>query len=247
MRTVCGLARRVQVRFGRGRGATPVAAVSPLTGGRRPLLSDRLGEQRRGGAKLDQVDGTTCGSAVLVALAAWADPAEVARLDGEAAAGRGTATAGAPTALTAGASAGVAAGFGARWDARQKQVHAESTRFWPQALGTSPWGMVRWLRTHVPSAGPYRVRLVDDGAADDVAAAVAGVEAALSTGRPVPLLVGAFVPRHYCMALSRQDGTWRVYEPTSGQVRALDPALIGRRALGRLLGFDRLHAVLLPE
>jgi hypothetical protein len=50
------------------------------------------------------------------------------------------------------------------------------------------------------------------------------------------------------MALSEPDGSWRVYEPTSAQVRAVDPALIGRpRALAPLLGFDRLHAVLLPE
>jgi hypothetical protein len=237
MRTVCGLARRVQVLFSRDRGPAPVAAVRPLAGGRSPLLTDRIGEQRRGGARLDQVDGTTCGSAVLVALSAWADPAEVAHLEG----GSG--------AVAAGAGAGAAAGFGARWDARQKQVHRESTRFWPQALGTSPWGMVRWLREHAAAAGPYRVRLVDDASPDDAAAAVEEVRAALASGRPVPLLVGAFVPRHYCMALSRRDdGTWRVYEPTSGQVRAVDPALVGRpRALAPLLGFDRLHAVLLPQ
>jgi hypothetical protein len=246
MRTVCGLARRVQVLASRGRSApVPVAAVSPLTGGRRPLLSDRLGEQRRGGAKLDQVDATTCGSAVLVALSAWADPGEVGRLDGAAGAA-GAATGGAP-AGSAARLTGTAAGFGARWDARQKQVHAESTRFWPQALGTSPWGMVGWLRRRSPAAGPYRVRLVDDASAADVSAALGDVDAALSAGRPVPLLVGAFLPRHYCMALSRQDGVWRVYEPTSGQVRAVDPDLVRRRTLRPLLGFDRLHAVLLPE
>jgi hypothetical protein len=251
MRTVCGLARRVQVLVSRGRSApVPVAAVSPLGGGRRPLLSDRLGEQRRGGARLDQVDGTTCGSAVLVALSAWADPGEVGRLDGEADAtdaadATGAAGGAAPAArLTA---AGTAAGFGARWDARQKQVHAESTRFWPQALGTSPWGMVDWLRRRSPAAGPYRVRLVDDVSAAYVSAALGDVDTALSAGRPVPLLVGAFLPRHYCMALSRQDGVWRVYEPTSGQVRAVHPDLVRRRTLRTPLGFDRLHAVLLPE
>ncbi|MDT7614842.1 MAG: hypothetical protein QOF00_2289, partial [Pseudonocardiales bacterium] len=42
------------------------------------------------------------------------------------------------------------------------------------------------------------------------------------------------------------DGTWRVYEPTSGQIRVLDPVLVGRRALDPVLGFDRLHALLLP-
>lgn len=244
MRTVCGVARRVQTTFGRGGQSTPESAhVRPLAGGRRPLLSDRLGEQRRGGARLDQVDGTTCGSAVLIAVAAWADPAETERLDGESVAGAATGSG-----AVAGASAGLTVGFGARFDARQKQVHRESTRMWPQALGTTPWGMVGWLRRHAPGAGPYRVRLVDDAAAADVTAALHEVGAALRAGRPVPLLVGALVPRHYVLALGLHDGGgWRVYEPTSGQVRVLDLALVGRRALGDVLGFGRLHAVLLPS
>ena len=176
----------------------PVAAVRPLAGGRAPLIIDRLGLQTRGGAKLDQVDGTTCGSAVLIALAAWADPTETRRLDGSSG---GVAAVG---------SAGIAVGFGGRYDARQRQVHRESTKLWPQALGTSPWGMVAWLRRHAPGAGPYRVRMVDDRSPADVAAAIEATNAALAVGRPVPLLIGAFVPRHYCLALSqrrRRSGT----------------------------------------
>lgn len=242
MRTLCGLARKVQMLVGRARTpALAVAAVRPLAGGRRPLLTDRLGEQRRGDARLDQVDGTTCGSAVLVALAAWADPAECMRLEGE------RVVDAVPAAGAVGAVAGPAVGFGARFDARQKQVHRESTRFWPQALGTTPWGMVRWLREHAPGAGPYRVRLVDDISAADVTGALRAVDSALAARRPVPLLVGALVPRHYCMALSRDGGVWRVYEPTSGHVRVLDPDLVRRRTLAPVLGFDRLHAVLLPS
>ena len=139
-------------------GAVPIAVaeIRPLAGDRRLLVTDRLGDQRRGGARLDQVDGTTCGSAVLVALAAWADPAETLRLEGELSDDQVAGGAGVQPA------AGLPIGFGARFDARQQQVHRESTRFWPQALGTSPWGMVAWLRRHAPGAGPYRVRLVDD-------------------------------------------------------------------------------------
>jgi hypothetical protein len=243
MRTVVGVARWIASRAGRAsrRPAQPepVARVRPLAAGRRPLLTDRLGEQRRGGARLDQVDGTTCGSAVLVALAAWADPAEMARLDDDAAAAAATGS--------GGARAGIAVGFGARYDARQKEVHRQSTRFWPRALGTTPWGMVGWLRRHAPAAGPYRVRLVDDASATDVEDALAVTGAALVTGRPVPLLVGALVPRHYVLALGVEgDGRWRVYEPTSGQVRLLDLRLVRERRLASVLGFDRLHAVLLP-
>lgn len=237
MRTVCGFGRqvgRVLSRL-RRRPSAPVALVAAAssTVERRPLISDRLGPQRHAGAVLDQVDGTTCGSAVLVALAAWADPAELARLE-----------------AADGGRALVGGGFGARYDARQKQVHGETNRFWPKALGTTPWGAVRWLHDHAPAAGRHRVRLVDDASAADVAAVIDAVRVALAAGRPVPLLVGSFVPRHYVLAL-RADGSgdvagWRVYEPTSGQVRLLDLAAVRERRLAPVLGFDRLHAVLLP-
>ncbi|WP_300009044.1 hypothetical protein [Pseudonocardia sp.] len=249
MRTVCGWARRVQglVRSWRP-AAVPVSAVRPLAAGRNPLLSDRIGDQRRAGVKLDQVDGTTCGSAVLVALAAWADPAEIRRLDGPD--GGGTddrAAVGGSYGIATAPAAGVSAGFGVRYDARQKQIHRESARFWPRALGTPPWGMVTWLRRNVPSAGPYRVRLVDDADARDVSALIGAVGVALKVGRPVPLLVGTVVPRHYVMALGAHEDGWTVYEPTSGQVRVLDLDLLRRRALRQVLGFDRLHAALLPS
>jgi hypothetical protein len=235
VRTVCGFGRQAVRRVSRilPRRPTSPAGFSTsatATAGRRPLLSDRLGPQHHAGAVLDQVDGTTCGSAVLVALAAWADPAELTRLEAP--------PTGQPLA---------GGGFGARYDARQKQVHRETNRFWPQALGTTPWGAARWLRDHVPAAGTYRVRLVDDTSAADVTAMIEAVRAALAVGRPVPLVVGSFVPRHYVLAL-RADGDdgWRVYEPTSGQVRLLDLATLRERRLAPVLGFDRLHAVLLP-
>lgn len=228
VRTLCGFGRLVQRALRRGTAASTVAPVRLASGGagRAPLLSGALGELRRGGARLDQVDGTTCGSAVLLALAAWADPAELGRLE------RGD-------------------GFAARFDARQLAVHRETNRLWPRALGTTPWAMVRWLRRNAPAAGRYRVRLVDDVSAADVDDVLRRVDAALAAGRPVPLLVGAFLPRHYVMALGTvdggsRDGAWRVYEPTSGQVRPLDRDAVRRRRLATVVGFDRLHAALLP-
>src|ERR687890_808811 len=85
MRTVSGFGRQVgrglsRIRPRRSRAVALVADESS-TVERRPLLSDRRGEERHAGAVLDQVDGTTCGSAVLMELAAWADPAEVTRLE----------------------------------------------------------------------------------------------------------------------------------------------------------------------
>ncbi|MGZ8750018.1 MAG: hypothetical protein ACXWYP_03970 [Pseudonocardia sp.] len=234
MRTVSGFGRQFVRLVSRlvPRRSTSVAGfrTSATATAGRPLLTDRLGPQRHAGAVLDQVDGTTCGSAVLVALAAWAGPEELTRLEASAT--------GQPL---------VGWGFGARYDARQKQVHRQTNRFWPQALGTTPWGAVRWLRDHVPAAGRHRVRLVDDTSAADVAELIEAVGAALAAGRPVPLLVGASVPRHYVLATRAGDGGWRVYEPTSGQVRLVDLAAVRERRLGPLLGFDRLHAALLPS
>ncbi len=233
MRTVSGLGRqvvRLASRLLRRRSASPAGFSGSATAvAGRPLLTDRIGLQHRAGVVLDQVDGTTCGSAVLVALAAWAGPAELGRLDGAA----------------GGQAAG--GGFGARYDARQRQVHGETNRYWPQALGTTPWGATRWLHEHVPAAGRYRVRLVDDTSRTDVAELLAAVDAALAAGWPVPLLVGSFVPRHYVLALGADGDGWRVYEPTGGQVRLLDRAAVGERRLAPVLGFDRLHAVLLPS
>ena len=239
MRTVCGIARSVQRLVVRRRPAPPpsVPPVRLLAAGRRPLIVDRLGPQRHGGAVLDQVDGTTCGSAVLVALAAWAEPAELERLDGA-----GRAAAGSSTSSTTSS----ALGFGARYDVRQLQVHRESTKFWPAALGTSPWGMVAWLRRNAPGAGPYRVRLVDDSSASDVDDAITAVDAALASGRPVPMLIGTFVPRHYVMATGASPTAWRVYEPTDGEVREVPRDTVRARSTAALLGFDRLHALLLP-
>jgi hypothetical protein len=95
------------------------------------------------------------------------------------------------------------------------------------------------------------VRLVDDTSAADVEALLTAVDAALVGGQPVPLVVGSFVPRHYVLALRRDgDGAgdgWRVYEPTSGQVRLLARAAVRERRLAPVLGFDRLQAVLLPD
>jgi hypothetical protein len=237
MRTVSGFGRqvvRLASRLLRRRSTSPAGFTGSATAvAGRPLLTDRVGLQHRDGVVLDQVDGTTCGSAVLVALAAWADPAELARLEG------------APAGQAAGQAAG--SGFGARFDARQREVHGETNRYWPQALGTTPWGATRWLHEHVPAAGRYRVRLVDDTSRTDVAELLAAVDAALAAGWPVPLLVGSFVPRHYVLAVGADGDGWRVYEPTSGQVRLLDRAAVGERRLAAVLGFDRLHAVLLPS
>jgi hypothetical protein len=188
------------------------------------LVSPVVGQQRRFGVLIDQVDGTTCGSAVLLALQTCGDPAEAEAL------------------------AGIASDeFEQRFDAAQQRVKRQTNRCWPRALGTTPWGMVSWLRRHAPAMGRYRVRLVDATDPADMDRVLAGVSAALMAGYQVPLLVGSAVPRHWVLAMRAEDGqAWLVYEPSSGQVQRVELAAIRERRLAPLLWFDDLQAVLLP-
>ena len=170
---------------------------------------------------VEQVDPTTCGAAVLVVLRAALDRqyrGAVAgpRLEPD------------------------------RLGAAQLLVHREATRWWPRALGISPWGMKRWLRA--AGVAETRLRLVDAADGADLAAAVAEVDAAVAAGWAVPLLVGSRVPRHWCLALPGPASSgWLVYEPSSGTVRRVPVAAVTERRLRPLLGFDDLQAVLLPR
>jgi len=210
-------------RWARRLGLAPVepcptpAVAPPWTDA---LVSRTAGWQRCDGVLVDQVDGTTCGAAVLVVLRA--------ALDGDYRTGV----------------------IGARLEpdrfgAEQLLVHRQSTRWWPRALGTSPWGMAGWLRrTGVVSP---RVRLVDAADTTDLDTVLAEVDAALAAGWAVPLLVGSLVPRHWCLALpGPPEGGWLAYEPSSGSVRRVPPWAVRQRNLRPLLGFDDLQAVLLP-
>ena len=92
-----------------------------------------------------------------------------------------------------------------------------------------------------------RVRLVDAADGADLAAVVVEVDAAVSAGWAVPLLVGSLVPRHWCLVLPGfPSGGWLAYEPSSGSVRRVPAAAVTERRLRPLLGFDDLQAVLLP-
>jgi hypothetical protein len=216
------------------------------------LADDTPGAQIRLGARVDQVDGTTCGTAVLLVLAAHADP--LAALDLTAPDPRWhDARRGVPGFRLADVGD---AGFGERWDDRQRLVHRQSTRCWPRALGTSPWGMAGWLARHATGLGRYRVRPVRPGRATVPDALLDEVDRALRAGHPVPLLVGApRMPRHYVLALCPHppgpgaggDAAWRIYEPSSGEVRVVPVAALRERRAAPWLGFDRLHAALLPD
>ena len=85
------------------------------------------------------------------------------------------------------------------FDQRVFAMHKHLNRFWPRALGTTPWAIAH--RTD----GRVRRFRYDE------------VVAALPT--PVPVYLGSrWLPRHVVLALEDSDDGLRVYNPASGAV-----------------------------
>ncbi|MFC4554279.1 hypothetical protein [Georgenia faecalis] len=257
-----GWARRWQLTAPLAALSRPVRADWPEAAGPpapETALAGRAIPVHLGGAAARQVDGTTCGSAVLVMLAAAGDPALAAWLEtGALPAG----PAGLPPELPAEPEGLDAAG---RFAAAQHRVKEATARRalgplpWPRALGTPPWTAARAAR--FPGVR-YRVRPVDDGAAG-VHGVLAAVLHATRRGLPVPLYtggdarsgLGAAVPRHVVLAVPpppearhRDSAVLDVYEPSGGAVHRVPlAALVGRtRPHPALGGWTHVCVALLP-
>jgi hypothetical protein len=125
--------------------------------------------------------------------------------------------------------------------AAQVRLHAELNRLWPRRLGTTPWAMARAISAQGSTAGvPYRWRLFR-GQRDSLA----DVTSAVADGRPVAMLVGRIIPRHWVLIVDAAGQTLSCYEPSSGDVRTVDlDAIRGARLTG--LGYLRPFAFVLP-
>jgi hypothetical protein len=78
-------------------------------------------------------------------------------------------------------------------------THRRLNRFWPRALGTTPWAVARRLGGRVRR---YR--------REEVLAALP---------RPVPVYLGSrWLPRHVVLVLDQRDGEPVVYDPAKGAV-----------------------------
>mgnify|MGYP000932809468 CR=1 FL=1 len=184
-----------------------------------------------------QTDGTTCGSACLVMLAAAGDPslalwlATGRLLDGH--------TPPEVRVLRRVRPGAVPDRPGRRFAALQllvKQVsnaRALGPLPWPHALGTPPWGASLAARF----AGlRFRAEMVDDADRPRTARQLARAAGALAAGIPVPLFSGgdlgagldSAVPRHVVLlaGLSADGSGFSVYEP--GQAALVD---ISRREI----------------
>ena len=118
--------------------------------------------------------------------------------------------------------------------AEQGRVHRAVNRVWPRALGTTPAGMARALSAHGIA---YRWRRAGRSLSD--------VVAAVSTGRPVAMLIGGVIPRHWVLLTEVEGSAMRCYDPGSGQ-RVWIPVADIRAARLRGLGFPRPFAFVLP-
>jgi hypothetical protein len=134
--------------------------------------------------------------------------------------------------------AGYRAQLSSSWfDAEQGRVHAAANRIWPRALGTTPWGMARAISAH-GTRYDWRLRRRRDGLAD--------VTRAVTSHRPVALLIGTVIPRHWVLIVEVDGEVLQCYEPSSGEVRPVSTDAV---RTGRLtgLGFPRAFALVLPQ
>ncbi|WP_101951296.1 hypothetical protein [Mycobacterium sp. 3519A] len=122
----------------------------------------------------------------------------------------------------------------------QARVHAEVNRVWPRRLGTTPSGMARALTARA-SGVRYRWRPFR-GRRD----ALSDVQRAVAAGRPVAMLIGRVVPRHWVLIVAATERRWQCYEPSSGQVRTVAVDAV-RRARLTGLGYPRPFAFVLPN
>jgi hypothetical protein len=196
-----------------------------------------------GSARAVQVDGTTCGSAVLAVLAAAGDPVVGLWLVAGTDVSRG-ASAHVVTEGEADATARELEASSGRFAALQRLLQARTTHAalgplpWPTGLGTPPWTAARDARY---ADVRYTHRIVPgDGVQDRVLASALRSAAA---GVPVPLYSGGdlgtgwstAVPRHVVLlagvsaspetqkdATSPFGGRWcSVYEPSTGTMHRL--------------------------
>lgn len=89
--------------------------------------------------------------------------------------------------------------------AEQGRVHRGVNRVWPRALGTTPAGMARALSAYGIT---YRWRPAGRALSDTCEA--------LAAGRPVAMLIGAIVPRHWVLLTETAGSSVRCYDPASG-------------------------------
>lgn len=175
-------------------------------------LADALDPLRR---HPRQRSRTTCGSASLLVARALADPVFAAWLVDGLDARTGAASEAPPDERFAAAERAVKD----RTNAVLGPVGPQPP--WPPALGTPPWGAAHEM-TRI-TGRRHRARLVGPDSPDARGAAYDAVERVVAAGGTAPVFLGdGATPRHVVLAVGRDGGALRLYDPASGDVVTLD-------------------------
>lgn len=119
---------------------------------------------------------------------------------------------------------------------------------WPRALGTPPWGARAELEDGASRIGTrYTTDVLRHHDRAGLATAFAGLTRVIDEGEPALLYIGdRWLPRHVALVMPGEgDARVDVYEPASGQVRAVRrPDFTAARL--RLGGWDRPWLLVRP-
>jgi hypothetical protein len=128
-----------------------------------------------------------------------------------------------------------------RLKAEEQRIHDATNRVWPQALGTSPWGVVSELNRH---GAQYDWRVVDDTDRRCAGAALEAAVGAVDDGHTVPVLIGDGYPKHYVLLIGHEGENLVFYNP-SGHVVQVSEADF-RTGNMSALGYRHVQAVVTP-
>jgi hypothetical protein len=217
-----------------GHSADEVASFARLIRGKRPrwlqthldlLDPDGGGWAAYRSSPVQQPDDTSCGPMTIMMARAISDPYYSLYLT----------TGDSTDRADAGAEQ-----FQARLTAEEHRIHAETNRFWPQRLGSTPLGISNELNRYAGALGTrYQARLADRSALADAADAA-------GNGQPVPVLIGDWIPRHYILLIGRAGSDLTYYEPGYATVGHLNEQDFVRGKIN-VIGFHHINAVVRPR
>ena len=217
-----------------GYSADEVASFARLIRGKRPrwlqthldlLDPDGSGWVAYRSSPVQQPDDTSCGPMTILMARAMSDPYYSLYLTTGDSTDRADAR---------------AEQFQARLTAEEHRIHAETNRFWPQRLGSTPLGMSNELNRYAGALGTrYESRLADRSA-------LAAAADAAGNGDSVPVLIGDWIPRHYILLIGRAGGDLIYYEPGYATVGHLSEQDFVHGKIN-VIGFHHIYAVVRPR
>ncbi|GGO74988.1 hypothetical protein [Nonomuraea cavernae] len=134
----------------------------------------------------------------------------------------------------------------ARLHTEQNRIHDSTNTLWPQALGTTPWGLANGLNDHAGSFGvTYDWRLVADTSPGSVTSALNDAVGAVDAGHTVPVLIGDSHPRHYVLLIEHEDDELVFYNPAGRITRVKEDDFLNGDLSA--VGYEHVQGVIVPR